>query len=73
MNNQISDLTPLEGLTQLKQLWLSGNSISDLTPLQTLLEENPDLEVDITVPAAPATVTASPNTTVLHPKLSESI
>lgn len=65
--NQITDITPLEGLTQLQQLWLDGNSISGLTPLQTLLEANPNLVVDITVPAAPATVPTFSNTTALHP------
>ena len=46
-DNQISDLTPLEGFTQLKYLFLQDNPILDMAPLQTLLEKNPDLEVDI--------------------------
>jgi len=34
--NQISDLTPLQSLTELEQLGLGGNLISDVTPLQSL-------------------------------------
>ncbi|HPS81242.1 MAG TPA: leucine-rich repeat domain-containing protein, partial [Candidatus Limiplasma sp.] len=35
-DNQITDLSPLQGLTNLKQLFLTRNEISDLTPLQGL-------------------------------------
>ncbi|MBT7743129.1 MAG: hypothetical protein HN727_15090 [Opitutae bacterium] len=36
--NQISDLSPLKGLTNLKELWLSDNEISDLSPLKGLTD-----------------------------------
>jgi Leucine-rich repeat (LRR) protein len=32
--NQISDLTPLSGLTNLRRLILFGNQISDISPLE---------------------------------------
>jgi hypothetical protein len=35
-SNQISDLTPLAGLTRLTQLYLWGNQIRDITPLSGL-------------------------------------
>ncbi|MEG4878875.1 leucine-rich repeat domain-containing protein, partial [Microcoleus sp. CZ3-B4] len=35
-NNQISDITPLQSLTNLTHLNLYGNQISDITPLQSL-------------------------------------
>ncbi|TAF00131.1 MAG: hypothetical protein EAZ79_03595 [Oscillatoriales cyanobacterium] len=35
-NNQISDLTPLQSLTNLTSLYLYNNQISDITPLQSL-------------------------------------
>ena len=38
--NQISDITPLQSLTQLSGLGLSGNQISDITPLQNLTQLN---------------------------------
>ena len=34
--NQISNLTPLEGLTNLKDLYITDNQISDITPLEKL-------------------------------------
>ena len=34
--NQITDLSPLTGLTKLWPLWLHGNLITDLTPLAGL-------------------------------------
>ncbi len=38
--NQISDLTPLRGLVNLKNLSMWSNRISDLTPLSTLVQLN---------------------------------
>ena len=35
-DNNITDLTPLAGLTNLTELWLADNNISDLTPLAGL-------------------------------------
>ena len=37
-NNQISDITPLAGLTKLFRLWINGNKVSDITPLSSLTE-----------------------------------
>lgn len=34
--NQVSDLAPLQGLTDLAYLYLDGNAVSDLTPLKGL-------------------------------------
>ncbi len=45
--NEITDASALEDLENLEVLWISGNSINDLTPLRKLLEENPDLKLDI--------------------------
>ena len=45
--NQISDVAPLIGLINLEKLLLERNQIRDTTPLQTLIEKNPDLEIDI--------------------------
>ena len=52
-NNQISDVSSLEGLTALRTLYLSGNSITDYAPLRRLKTKNPNLSMDITIPAAP--------------------
>ena len=37
-NDEIVDITPLAGLTQLAELYLSGNAISDITPLAGLTQ-----------------------------------
>lgn len=37
-SNAVTDISPLQTLTQLEQLWLSSTSISDVTPLQTLTQ-----------------------------------
>jgi internalin A len=36
-DNQISDLSPLSGLTNLQELTLRGNQISDISPLMELV------------------------------------
>ena len=36
LDNRISDLSPLAGLTKLESLWLSDNHVSDLSPLAGL-------------------------------------
>ena len=48
-DNKISDVIPLIGLTSLKQLWLAGNPITDTSPLRTLIDKNPDIQIDIAV------------------------
>ena len=45
--NQIRDISVLAGLTKLESLWLKGNPIQDMSPLRTLLELNPNLDIDI--------------------------
>ena len=45
--NQIRDIGVLAGLTKLESLWLAGNPIQDTSPLRTLLELNPNLDIDI--------------------------
>ena len=48
--NEISDVTALAGLVNLEELYLAGNPITDKAPLQTLLQANPDLQLDINLP-----------------------
>ena len=54
-NNQIRDVTPLVGLTSLKRLWIRNNSITDTSPLHTLIDENPEIHIDIDVTPPGAT------------------
>ena len=51
-NNQIRDITPLYKLTQLTSITLSNNPIKirDMEPFRLLLKQQPDLEIDITIP-----------------------
>ena len=51
INNEVADVTPLAGLTNLVALWLEGNQITDVSSLAVLkrlellaLGENPLLE-----------------------------
>ncbi len=46
-NNQIKDVTPLTNLIFLEELLLKGNTIEDTAPLNALLDENPDMDLDI--------------------------
>ena len=46
-NNRIKDVTPLAKLISLEELLLKGNPIEDASPLNALLDENPDLDIDI--------------------------
>ncbi len=67
--NDISDISTLEELTALTTLRLSGNPISDYAPLRRMQANNPDLTIDIEIPAedrnaAPASQTL-PTTTAL--------
>ena len=48
--NEISDVTALANLINLEELYLEGNPITDKTPLQTLLQANPDVQLDINLP-----------------------
>ena len=48
-DNNIQDITPLIQLTQLETLALSDNPISDTYPLNTLLDANPEIDIDIEV------------------------
>ena len=51
--NQISDLMPLAGLVNLKELRLLENPIEDKTPLHKLLDQNPNVGIDIDVGYVP--------------------
>ena len=51
--NQISDLRPLARLVNLKELRLFGNPIEDKTPLHKLLDQNPNVGIDIDVGYVP--------------------
>ena len=48
-NNQIRDVAPLANLTYLEKLKLRDNPISDTSTLSLLLDENPDLDIDIEI------------------------
>ena len=48
-DNRIQDVTPLAGLIYLEELSLRDNRITDTFPLSALLDENPDLDIDIEV------------------------
>ncbi|MDE0684435.1 MAG: leucine-rich repeat domain-containing protein, partial [Candidatus Poribacteria bacterium] len=48
-DNQIRDVSPLAGLVYLEELSLRGNPITDTFPLSPILDENPDLDIDIEV------------------------
>ena len=66
--NQIRDISALAELTKLESLWLAGNPIEDKAPLHKLLEQNPDMELDIEVVgvgASPTTVAEIPTQTAL--------
>ena len=49
--DEISDVSELEGLTSLTELYLRGNPISDYGPLRRLKAKNPNLSIDIKIPA----------------------
>ena len=46
-NNQIRDITSLEKLTNLNELLLAGNPIADMSTLHAILEQIPDINLDI--------------------------
>ena len=48
-DNQLDDVTPLANLIYLKNLTLARNPITDKSPLRDLLDESPDLDIDIVV------------------------
>ena len=48
-DNQIRNVSPLASLVYLEELSLMGNPISDTYPLSALLDENPNLDIDIKV------------------------
>ena len=53
--NSISDISAVAGLTNLIGLGLEGNPISDISPLCALLEQNPELFLDIEIDCDPST------------------
>ena len=48
-NNRIRDVAPLANLIYLKKLSLGNNPITDTSALSMLLDENPDVDIDIEV------------------------
>ena len=48
-HNQIRDVSPLASLVHLKSLRLGGNPITATYPLGVLLDENPNLDIDIEI------------------------
>ena len=61
--NSISDISPLAGLTNLKELKLEVNPIENASVLCPLIEQNPDLKVDIEIDCELA---VSADTDVIH-------
>ena len=53
LSNQITDVGPLVSLVNLEELYLAGNPIEDFSPLRTLLDNNPNLQIDIDIPEPP--------------------
>ena len=49
LDNRIRDVTPLASLIYLEELSLRDNPITDTFPLSALLDENPNLDIDIEV------------------------
>ena len=49
VENKIIDVTPLAQLIYLEELKLRNNPITDTSPLSPLLDENPDVRIDIEV------------------------
>ena len=49
--NQISNVSTVENLTSLTNLFLVGNPISDYGPLRRLIARNPNVTIDIDIPA----------------------
>ena len=47
IDNQISDIRPLTKLVNLTTLRVAGNPIADKAPLQALLDQNPNIEIDV--------------------------
>ena len=60
-DNQITDVSPLTGLRNLRLLRLAGNPIQDTSPLAALVQQNPglDLDIPVTLPPAPTGVTVT--------------
>ena len=48
--NQISDVCPIENFTSLTRLHIKDNPIQNMEPLRKLLEQLPNLELDIPAP-----------------------
>ena len=48
-DNRIQDVTPLASLIYLEELSLRDNPITNTFPLSALLDENPDLDIDIEI------------------------
>ena len=63
-DNRIQDVTPLASLIYLEELSLQDNPITSTLPLSALLDENPDLDIDIEVitEAGGPTLTAAVST-----------
>ena len=51
--NQIRDVSSLAGLINLTDLTINGNPIQDTSPFRTLLERNPNVELDIEIAPSP--------------------
>ncbi len=49
-NNKIDDMSAVENVTSLTSLHISGNPISDYGPLRRLKQNNPNVNIDITIP-----------------------
>ena len=74
-DNQIRDVLPLASLTNLKQLKLRNNPITDTSPLSVLLDENPNVDIDVEIvrESGVPTLTASTPQPLTATTLNESV
>ena len=57
--NQIHDVSPLTGLTNLQELHLEGNPIKNREPLLAMLQRNPDIKIYLKESGDPLPVSLS--------------
>ena len=63
--NLISDVSALENLTNLDNLYLQRNDITDYAPLRRLQQNNPSMQIDITIPPGAPSLRMLPKETTL--------
>ena len=66
--NDISDVSELEGLANLRYLYISGNPIADYGPIHRLKAKNPGLAIDVYTHNTPPVFTEGSSTTRTVPE-----